>query len=1091
MFNTFYLNQEALMIVSQLFATLLCFVYFLRIRNKSLLTRQLTAGLGNVILALLAILYTLLLPRPHPHFAVAELWMYLAVLGGLHSGLQLIYTYPEATSPLPAELARLTRISWVVLVLTSLLVIAASGWGATVQIERLSRCLGGLSLLYITTGLAITIRRLRHQRRQVKSYPATGNNRANALSSNTFALALALALMLIPILGNLLRGLYPLPEFLERMDIFAVTGTVFVGGLALISRVPEPTTVLIKLIGVGLLSVVILWIALLLFMTSTIEDAYRPPHLITAQQHFRLTPDEQSAYTLAALPFAFRMAAGEQRLPLGNGESRALSLPFAFPFYGQTYREIFVADDGFISLGQPPSFRLFSTHRQPTIAPLYMNLAPAPALAQPSGIFYQATPKELIITWRQLPEARTGLLNTFQLRLQPNGVIEFVYAAITPRATDGSSNNDGLWLIGLLPGNGTALPANTRFTTTAQAQALPNQALVENSDLDFRRYLHQKLLPLALVLLGMMAAIVIGFPLFFRAVLIEPLRALLAGVERVDGGNWETTLTPTFNDEIGRITRSFNEMVASIKSSRDTLRELNADLERRVLVRTQELAQAKEAAEVANRAKSRFLANMSHELRTPLNAILGYAHLLQSTYPEQQRLRIIEASGRHLLTLIDEVLDIAKIEVGKAELQPHWFDLPTLLQQLSAMIQVRADAKALYFQAETAVDLPRVIYADEKRLRQVLLNLLDNAVKFTTTGGVTLQVESWPVEEEQKTEDQKTEQGNQGGLGRKITQSTNHPVTLSPCHLVRFTVIDTGCGIAAEKLSLIFEPFEQVRTGQAPSAGTGLGLTISRQLVALMGDALTVQSQPGVGSRFAFALCLPTQVHVPAPVAVHQVMGVNGKAPTVLIVDDHLHNRALLRDFLAPLGFPVAEAATGQEALKLLYAVQPTILLVDLLLPDLSGYDLIRHLRTDPTGPPLVIIAISADVYAAAENGHAPAGWDAFLHKPIDFAELTATLQKHAGIEWVETLPSPSSAPMVQPTGEPTGQPASTLLPLEQLQTLLTAAQKGAIGALRQQVKGLQASDRPAAQQLGATLQPLLQSYQMQKIVQELGAFQF
>ena len=1093
MLNTFYLNQEALMIVSQIFAALLCFAYLLRIRDKSMLTRQLTAGLGNVILALLAILYTLLLPRPHPHFAVAELWMYLAVLGGLHSGLQLIYTYPEATSPFPVELARLTRISWLVMASTGLLVIVTTLRGTTVQIEHLSRFLGGLSLLYITVGLAITVRRVRYQRQQAKTYPAAVNKRAGALSSNTFALALALGLMLIPILGNLLRGLYPLPEFLERIDIFAVTGTVFVGGLALISRVPEPTTVMIKLVGVALLSVVIMWIALLLFLAPTIEDAYLPPHLVTSQQHFRLTPDAEGAYTLTALPFTFRTPTAERRLPLGDGEHVALSLPFPFPFYGQSYRQLFVADDGFISLGQPPSFRLFTAHRQPTIAPLYMNLAPSPVRNQSSGIFYHATAEQLLITWRQMPEAGTGRTNTFQLRLQPDGVIEFAYSAIAPRATDGSSNMDGLWLIGILPGNGTLLPVNTRFMTGAHASAAPNQALAENSDLDFRRYLHQKMLPLALVLLGMMVAIVIGFPLFFRAVLIEPLRALLAGVEQVDQGHWETTLTPTFNDEIGRITRSFNEMVYSIKSSRDSLRELNADLERRVLMRTQELAQAKEAAEVANQAKSRFLANMSHELRTPLNAILGYAHLLQSNYPDQQRLRIIEASGHHLLTLIDEVLDIAKIEAGKAELQPHWFDLPALLQQLSAMIGVRADAKALRFQAEAAADLPQVIYADEKRLRQVLLNLLDNAVKFTTTGGVILRVESWPVGEDKKTEDRRGEPAAAGVSqleNQPINKSPSHPVTLSPlsplqdqpCHLVRFTVIDSGCGIAAEKLALIFEPFEQVRSDATQSSGTGLGLTISRQLVALMGGALTVESQPAVGSHFAFELRLPTQATVPTPLAVRRVIGVQGQAPAVVIVDDHPHNRSLLRDFLAPLGFPVREAATGQEALQLVYAVRPTILLVDLRLPDMSGYALMQRLRADPALQPLVIIAISAGAYSPAASGDTATGCDAFLRKPINFTELTATLQTHAGIVWLEAPPASLAAPIVQPAT----QPFSVTLPLAQVKALLIVAQQGAIGPLRQQVQQLMESADPAAQQLGVTLQPFIQRYQIQKIVQLL-----
>jgi signal transduction histidine kinase/ActR/RegA family two-component response regulator len=575
--------------------------------------------------------------------------------------------------------------------------------------------------------------------------------------------------------------------------------------------------------------------------------------------------------------------------------------------------------------------------------------------------------------------------------------------------------------------------------------------------------------------------------------LIEPLRALLAGVEQVDQGHWETTLTPTFNDEIGRITRSFNEMIYSIKSSRDSLRELNADLERRVLMRTQELAQAKEAAEVANQAKSRFLANMSHELRTPLNAILGYAHLLQSNYPDQQRLRIIEASSHHLLTLIDEVLDIAKIEAGKAELQPHWFDLPALLQQLSAMIGVRADAKALRFQAEAAADLPQVIYADEKRLRQVLLNLLDNAVKFTTTGGVILRVESWPVGEDKKTEDRRGEPAAAGVSqleNQPINKSPSHPVTLSPlsplqdqpCHLVRFTVIDSGCGIAAEKLALIFEPFEQVRSGATQSSGTGLGLTISRQLVALMGGALTVDSQQEVGSHFEFELRLPTQATVPTPLAVRRVIGVQGQAPAVVIVDDHPHNRSLLRDFLAPLGFPVREAATGQEALQLVYAVRPTILLVDLRLPDMSGYALMQRLRADPALQPLVIIAISPGAYSPVASGDTATGCDAFLRKPINFTELTATLQTHAGIVWLEAPPASLAAPIVQPAT----QPFSVTLPLAQVKALLIVAQQGAIGPLRQQVQQLMESADPAAQYLGVTLQPFIQRYQIQKIVQLL-----
>lgn len=1082
MLNTFYFNQEALMLAAQIFATLLCLSYFLCIRHKSVLTRQITGATGSAAAALITILYTLLLPRPHPHFIIAELWMYLAVLASLHFSLQLIYTYPASVSPLPIELAWVRRLSSSLLGMMSILVFLGVGWGTTLQMEHLSRLLGGAALLYIVSALAIFGRRLYYQRHHAPIAPADrpAEHQSAAVAQTTVALALALALMLIPILGNLLRGIYPLPEFWERIDILAVTGTIFIGGLALISRIPEPTTVMIKLIGVGLLSVVIMWIILLLLMAPTVEEAYTPPHMVTSQQHFRLSPIAPGAYRLNSLPFAPVVAsAQEERLPLGDGQSLVLPLPFPFPFYAQSYTQLFVADDGFISLGQPPSFRLFSAHRQPTIAPLYMNFSPGQMADQSRGIFYQMSQDQLVITWRRLPEARTGHPNTFQLVLQRDGAIEFIYDEIAPRATDGSSTTDGLWLVGLLPGNGTVLTTQARFMEGVSVTTLLNTALVENSDLDFRRYLHQKMLPLALVLLGGMAAIVVGFPLFFRAVLINPLRTLLAGIERVDQGQWETVLTPAFNDEIGRVTRSFNEMVYSINASRNTLRELNADLERRVTARTHDLAQAKDAAEVANQAKSRFLANMSHELRTPLNAILGYAQLLQSAYPEQRRLQIIEESGRHLLTLINEALDIAKIEAGKTELEPEWFDLPALLQQIKAMISVRADAKCLTFQYEVDPDLPRVIYADEKRLRQVLINLLDNAVKFTPSGAVTLHVQSRPVTAAQQTAYREQDARRQEDLAKQ-----NQSVTLAPSHLVRFAVSDSGPGIAPDQLALIFEPFAQVRLGQMhhvdpQSSGTGLGLTISHQLVALLGGTLVVQSEPGHGSCFWFALRLPTRTISTAPALLRQVIGLKGTAPPVLVVDDHPYNRALLRDFLLPLGFPVWEAADAQTALQLLSTARPTILLIDLILPGVNGADLIRHIRADKNLHPVVIIAISASHSTQAEKRSADLGWDAWLPKPIDFMALLATLQQLAGIVWLE-------APLPTTPALPATPTVPVELPVEQLVALLSAAKKGAIGAMRQQVDALCQSEATPVRQLGAELQTLVQSYQIQKLVQRL-----
>ena len=404
----------------------------------------------------------------------------------------------------------------------------------------------------------------------------------------------------------------------------------------------------------------------------------------------------------------------------------------------------------------------------------------------------------------------------------------------------------------------------------------------------------------------------------------------------------------------------------------------------------QAIRKAKDAAELANRAKSVFLSNMSHELRTPLNAILGYAQLLSRqgglNTQQQRQIGVMRASGEHLLTLIGDILDLSKIEAQKLTLVEAPFSPVRLLEQAVDITRPRANQKGLDLRLELVTPLPSWVRGDESRLRQVLLNLLANAIKFTPTGYVILRASYG------------------GDDGQTLV-----------CE-----VVDTGIGIPDDKLEAIFEPFTQLAPDAQGREGVGLGLPISRSLATQMGGKLTVASHPGKGSAFRLTATLPETTERQPANAVDEksICGYQGMRRHVLVVDDNPINAVLLQDILMPLGFETRTTLSGQEALQMAVASPPDLVLLDLVMPQWDGVDTARALRAVPRLNAVPIIGLSASNADKVRRQAFVDACDAFLGKPVQLDELLQTMGRLLQLEWQwnDTGALPSGAKTLQPS---------------------------------------------------------------------------
>ena len=455
--------------------------------------------------------------------------------------------------------------------------------------------------------------------------------------------------------------------------------------------------------------------------------------------------------------------------------------------------------------------------------------------------------------------------------------------------------------------------------------------------------------------------------------LIAPITNLTNAASAIASGKFERNININRQDELGVLANAFNQMKANLKS-------LFASLEHRIEQRTSQLKQAKDAAEkssaialAANQSKDRFIANISHELLTPLNSIIGYNRLVQQdkninlTYSKY--LKIVEKSSVHLLSLISDLLDISQSQLNQITLHPTDLELETFLNEVIDMMSMRAKEKNIELKHEYQ-DLPQWIQIDEKRLRQILINLLNNAIKFTDMGKVTLKVTVLP----------------------SIKKNHDSP----PQEKLRFSIIDTGVGMTREDLKKIFKPFEQAGDIKSRNAGVGLGLSVVSELVKLMGGQLRVKSQFGRGSIFWLDIVVPV-LSKPSqfkPKILTSTITINKETkPRILVVDDKEANRGLLREILEPKGFEIFTAENGEEMFKIAETIKPNIILLDLFMPVKTGFTTAKELRQHPKLKHIPIIVVTASLITKEMSTYLDC--EAVLYKPIDEHKLLTVLNQY------------------------------------------------------------------------------------------------
>ena len=463
------------------------------------------------------------------------------------------------------------------------------------------------------------------------------------------------------------------------------------------------------------------------------------------------------------------------------------------------------------------------------------------------------------------------------------------------------------------------------------------------------------------------------------------------------------------------ITKPFQikEVIARVKTHLQ-LRNLQKNLEMQVAYRTMELATALQEAKAANNVKNVFFSQVTHELRTPMNAILGFVQLMQRdsslSADHQEQLKIISHSGEHLMALINDVLEVSKIEAGRLILEQSNFDLYRLLTGIEEMLRIKAKAKNIDFIIQYSDRVPQYIQTDEQKLRQVLLNLLANAVKFTAKGKVELNID----------------------------------YNLQKPHQLYFEVRDTGSGIAPEELNNLFIPFVQTQAGRQSQSGTGLGLSICQEYVALMGGKIEVASQVDLGSTFSFNIQIKIGEPSITSLEFRRIIGLQSEqiTPKVLVAEDRWENRQFLVRLLDTIGFEVKEATNGSEAIAIWSDWSPDLILIDLQMPVMDGYEATQHIKRSDKS--VVIIAITASQFKEQKKFILSSGCDDLLNLPFREEDLWSKIARHLKVEYIyetETQTKFKSTSFI--SGKGSGEYDLSIMPQEWIELVNSCATTG------------------------------------------------